>query len=56
VASIAVALRLGSRRRGPARMPAPLDTWSVDLYGQDRAGWRDRAQRNAVSTRAHTPS
>jgi RimJ/RimL family protein N-acetyltransferase len=42
-ASIAVALRLGSRRRGPTRLPAPLEAMAVDLYGQDRADWCGRA-------------
>jgi RimJ/RimL family protein N-acetyltransferase len=42
-ASIALALRLGSRRRGPAQLPAPFETKVVDLYGQDRAAWRGRA-------------
>jgi RimJ/RimL family protein N-acetyltransferase len=41
-ASIAVARRIGSRLRGPARLPAPLDAWTIDLYGQDRADWRAR--------------
>jgi RimJ/RimL family protein N-acetyltransferase len=38
--SIAVARRLGSRLRGPTRLPEPLESRVVDLYGQDRAGWR----------------
>jgi len=47
-ASIAVALRLGSRRRGPARMPAPYASWTIDLYGQDWADWRGRARRTTA--------
>jgi RimJ/RimL family protein N-acetyltransferase len=42
-ASIRVALRLGSRRLGPTRLPAPFDDVTADLYGQDRAAWRSRA-------------
>ena len=41
-ASIRVALRLGSQRRGPTRLPEPFETVTVDLYGQDRAAWRSR--------------
>ncbi len=47
-ASIAVALRLGSQPRGPTRLPAPFELKTVDLYGQDRAGWRGRARNAAV--------
>ena len=42
-ASIRVALRLGSRRLGPTRLPVPFENVTVDLYGQDRAAWRGRA-------------
>ena len=43
-ASIRVALRLGSRRLGAARLPAPYESATVDLYGQERAAWRNRAK------------
>jgi RimJ/RimL family protein N-acetyltransferase len=42
-ASIRLALRLGSRRLGPTRLPAPFENVTVDLYGQDRAAWRSHA-------------
>ena len=41
-ASIAVAQRLGSRYRGPAKLPAPLDQHPIDLWGQTRDEWRAR--------------
>jgi RimJ/RimL family protein N-acetyltransferase len=44
--SIRVALRLGSRRLGSARLPAPFDS-EVDIYGQDRAAWRGRSVSSA---------
>ncbi|HEX2764483.1 MAG TPA: GNAT family N-acetyltransferase [Allosphingosinicella sp.] len=40
--SIRVAERLGSRRRGPGRLPAPFDEAPVDLWGQTREEWRAR--------------
>jgi RimJ/RimL family protein N-acetyltransferase len=40
-ASIAVAERLGSRRRGPVRLPPPLEV-TVDAWGQTREEWRAR--------------
>jgi RimJ/RimL family protein N-acetyltransferase len=42
VASIRVAQRLGSQRRGPTQLPAPFESLTVDLYGQDRGAWRSR--------------
>ncbi len=41
-ASIAVARALGSRRRGPTRLPEPYADERVDLWGQDRADWLAR--------------
>lgn len=43
-ASIAVALRLGSQRRGPTQLPAPFEASIVDLYGQDRTAWIGRGR------------
>jgi RimJ/RimL family protein N-acetyltransferase len=40
--SQAVARRLGSRNRGPGKLPAPLDTREVDIWGQTRDEWRAR--------------
>lgn len=44
-ASIALAERLGSvvRKRG-VQLPAPLDAYTIDLYGQSRDQWRARAR------------
>lgn len=39
-ASIALAMRLGSTLRGPARLPAPLDAMRVDVWGQSAETWR----------------
>lgn len=41
-ASQKVAQRLGSRNRGPGRLPPPLDDHAVDIWGQTRAQWRAR--------------
>jgi RimJ/RimL family protein N-acetyltransferase len=38
-ASQAVALRLGSEKRGPGNMPAPLDQEPIDIWGQTREAW-----------------
>jgi len=41
-ASKRVAERLGSRYLQPAKMPPPLDTLEVELWGQTRDEWRAR--------------
>jgi RimJ/RimL family protein N-acetyltransferase len=41
VASVAVAERLGARRRGPVRLPPPPDI-TVVAWGQTREEWRAR--------------
>lgn len=38
-ASIRLARRLGSRNRGPGRMPPPHDESVVDIWGQTRQEW-----------------
>jgi RimJ/RimL family protein N-acetyltransferase len=40
--SQAVARKLGSRLRGPARMPAPYENEPVEIWGQTRSEWRAR--------------
>ena len=42
VASQAVAMRLGSRNRGPVKLPPPLDSHEVEIWGQSREEWRAR--------------
>lgn len=42
VASQGVARRLGSRNRGPGRLPAPFQDVAVDIWGQTRDEWRAR--------------
>jgi len=42
MASIAVAKRLGSERRGPVTLPPPLDTWETEAWGQTREQWYAR--------------
>ena len=44
VASQRVAEKLGSRNRGPGRLPAPFDESAVDIWGQTSAEWRARAR------------
>lgn len=34
-----LAKRLGSTLRGPARLPPPMDTWSIDTWGQTKKEW-----------------
>lgn len=46
-ASQAVAQRLGSRNRGPGRLPPPLDAHAIDLWGQTRDEWRTHRERFA---------
>lgn len=41
-ASQAVARKLGSRNRGPGRLPAPLENEVVDIWGQTLSEWRAR--------------
>jgi RimJ/RimL family protein N-acetyltransferase len=41
--SAALARRLGSARRGTARLPPPYDAEEMEIWGQDRASWRARA-------------
>ena len=40
-ASIALARRLGSKRLGQTKLPAPIDN-TVEVYGQSRSEWRAR--------------
>jgi RimJ/RimL family protein N-acetyltransferase len=41
-ASQAVAQRLGSALLGPVVLPAPLETWPAEVWGQTREAWRSR--------------
>jgi RimJ/RimL family protein N-acetyltransferase len=42
VASQRVAEKLGSRNRGPGKLPPPFEEAVVDLWGQTRDEWRAR--------------
>ncbi len=44
VASIRLAERLGSRYRGPGRLPPPFDALPVGVWGQTRGEWRARTR------------
>ena len=44
-ASQAVARRLGSARRGPTALPAPLDGIEAEAWGQTRSQWRAQRAR-----------
>ncbi|HLI17310.1 MAG TPA: GNAT family N-acetyltransferase [Rhodanobacteraceae bacterium] len=47
-ASQAVAMRLGSVRQGPGKLPAPYDKDPIEIWGQSRGEWfARRAQRIA---------
>ncbi|ADO69551.1 GNAT family N-acetyltransferase [Stigmatella aurantiaca] len=37
-----VARRLGSQLKGPGKLPAPYDTATMEVWGQDRDTWRAR--------------
>lgn len=37
-----LAERLGSRLRGPGRLPPPFETLTIDIWAQTRAQWRER--------------
>jgi RimJ/RimL family protein N-acetyltransferase len=39
VASQRVAMRLGSTRRGPGRLPVPFDAAPIEIWGQTRKQW-----------------
>lgn len=39
LASQALAKRLGSRNRGPGKLPEPFETVSIDIWAQSRAEW-----------------
>ena len=42
VASARVAQRLGSRLRGPGKLPPPFEHLTVEIWGQSRDEWRAR--------------
>lgn len=42
--SIGVAQALGAANRGPGKLPAPLDEFRVDIWGQTRAQWKARGK------------
>lgn len=46
-ASQAVAMRLGARKRGPGKLPAPLDGIEIEIWGQARDEWRANRGRSA---------
>ena len=48
IASQAVACRLGSRNRGPGRLPEPFQEAVVDVWGQTRAEWAENRKRFSV--------
>ncbi|MFI4965521.1 MAG: GNAT family N-acetyltransferase, partial [Caulobacterales bacterium] len=44
-ASQAVAQKLGSTLRGPAKMPAPYEDSKAEIWGQTREQWQRRRLR-----------
>lgn len=38
-----LAAALGSRNRGPGKLPAPFDQAPIDIWGQTKAEWRSRS-------------
>ena len=47
IASQAVAQRLGSRNRGPGKLPPPLDVHAIEIWAQPRAEWAENRKRFA---------
>ena len=47
LASQSVARKLGSRNRGPGRLPPPFEDDRVDIWGQTRAEWQARSPNPA---------
>ena len=45
--SQAVAKRLGSRNRGPGKLPPPLDVHAIEIWAQSRAEWAENRKRFA---------
>ena len=45
IASQQVARKLGSRNRGPGRLPPPFDADPVDIWGQTREEWVENRRR-----------
>ena len=46
-ASRTVAQRLGSRNRGPGKLPPPLDVHAIEIWAQSRAEWAENRKRFA---------
>lgn len=46
-ASQALAQRLGSRNRGPGKLPAPFEDSPIDVWAQTRDEWRTRRKASA---------
>ena len=46
-ASQTVAQRLGSRNRGPGKLPPPLDVHAIEIWAQPRAEWAENRKRFA---------
>lgn len=46
--SQALAQRLGSVNRGPGKLPPPLDTYPIEIWGQTREQWRARRAGSAT--------
>lgn len=43
--SARVAERLGSTRRGPTRLPPPMEDLDIEVWGQTRDEWRENRRR-----------
>jgi RimJ/RimL family protein N-acetyltransferase len=48
-ASQGVARRLGSTKRGPGKLPPPLDTHAIDIWGQTREQWLQRRVKETAT-------
>jgi len=45
VGSQELAKRLGSKNRGPGKLPAPFEDVAIDIWGQTREEWRARRSK-----------
>lgn len=53
--SQALARRLGSRKRGPAKLPPPLENVPIEIWGQTREEWVARQAAGSRSSNHRAP-
>jgi RimJ/RimL family protein N-acetyltransferase len=48
-ASQALAIRLGSRKRGPGKLPEPFESVAIDIWAQTRSEWAASRRQSQVT-------